>query len=154
MLRVNDLSYTYPGEGTPALDGVSLAARPGECICICGQSGCGKTTLLLAIKGLLREGTLSGDIDVTTPDEPGREGRDKVGIVFQNSETQILCSTVAEEIAFGPENLCVPPDEIRARIENALAAVGLNGFEQRNVERMSAGQKQRLAIASVLAMNP
>ena len=154
MLQITDLCYTYPDEDIPALSGVSLHARPGECICISGHSGCGKTTLLLAIKQLLRDGTLTGAVKIDITDGQTGPYRDKVGIVFQNAETQILCSTVAEEIAFGPENLCVPPAEILLRIRQSLAAVKLDGFEQRNVERMSAGQKQRLTIASVLSMNP
>jgi len=154
MLQINNLSYTYPDVDTPALTGVSVNARPGECICITGHSGCGKTTLLLAIKGLLRDGTVTGTLTVDAPDNLVKSHRDKVGIVFQNAESQILCATVAEEIAFGPENLCVHPDEILVRIRQSLAAVKLNGYEHRNVERMSAGQKHRLAIASVLSMNP
>jgi energy-coupling factor transport system ATP-binding protein len=74
--------------------------------------------------------------------------------VFQNAESQILCTTVAEEVAFGPENLCVPPEEIALRVQKALQAVGLVGYETRHVEHFSAGQKQRLTIASVLSMNP
>ncbi len=154
MLQVHNLSYTYPDEQTPALTGVSLVVRPGECICITGHSGCGKTTLLLAIKGLLHDGSTTGEITIDLPGNLALPHRDKVGIVFQNAETQILCTTVAEEIAFGPENLCVPPGEILQRIRQALAAVKLTGFEQRNVERLSAGQKHRLAIASVLSMHP
>ena len=154
MLQVNNLSYTYPDADTSALTGVSLNARPGECLRITGHSGCGKTTLLLVIKGLLRDGSVTGTLKIDAPDDLAELQRDMVGIVFQNAETQILCATVAEEIAFGPENLCVPPEEILVRIEQSLAAVKLYGYEHRNVERMSAGQKHRLAIASVLSMKP
>ncbi len=154
MLKVSNLSYSYPEESAPALSGISLYAGAGECICITGHSGCGKTTLLLAIKGLLHEGTVTGTVSVEAPGDPTEANRDAVGIVFQNAEAQILCATVAEEIAFGPENLCVPPDEIRERIGRSMAAVNLKGFENRNVERLSAGQKHRLTIASVLSMNP
>jgi energy-coupling factor transporter ATP-binding protein EcfA2 len=154
MLSVNNLSYSYPEGSAPALSGVSLHVCPGECICVTGHSGCGKTTLLLAIKGLLRDGTVKGDVGIDTQKDKEESHRDTVGIVFQNAETQILCATVAEEVAFGPENLCVPADEIRRRIGHSLAAANLEGFANRNVERMSAGQKHRLAIASVLSMNP
>jgi energy-coupling factor transport system ATP-binding protein len=126
----------------------------GECVCVTGHSGSGKSTLLLAIKGLLHDGAVSGDISIDETEDVANWHRDKVGLVFQNAETQILCSTVAEEVAFGPENLCVSPDEIGRRIERSLKAVRLEGFWERNVERMSAGQKHRLAIASVLSMNP
>jgi energy-coupling factor transport system ATP-binding protein len=154
MLRINSLTYTYPFENAPALVDVSLHAAPGECLCLTGHSGCGKSTLLLAIKGLLHEGTLSGTVSITEQDEFPGSFRDKAGIVFQNPDSQILCSTVAEEVAFGPENICVPTAEIGDRIRAALGDVGLDGFWSRNVERMSAGQKQRLAIASVLSMEP
>jgi len=154
MLSVKSLSFTYPGASAPALSEVSLDARAGECLCITGPSGCGKTTLLLAMKGLLHAGTLRGEVAVSAPGEPGETIRDELGIVFQNAETQILCSTVAEEVAFGPENLCVPPREIGERVRKALSDVRLTGFANRNVERLSAGQKHRLAIASVLSMRP
>lgn len=154
MLQITSLTYHYPDERWPAIDGISLRVEPGECLCLTGHSGCGKTTLLLAIKGLLHEGALQGEIRIELPDDHADTHSDRIGIVFQNAETQILCSTVAEEIAFGPENLRVPDGEISGRIEQALEAVNLGGFERRNVERLSAGQKHRLAIASVLAMQP
>ncbi len=154
VLRVKSLSFTYPGASAPALSEVSLHARAGECLCITGPSGCGKTTLLLAMKGLLHAGALRGDIAVGAPSDGGELGWDGVGLVFQNAESQILCSTVAEEMAFGPENLCVPPREIRDRILGSLRDVRLTGFGNRNVERLSAGQKHRLAIGSVLSMKP
>ncbi len=151
MLRVRELSYAYPGASRAALDGVSLEASAGECLCITGPSGSGKTTLLHAIKGLLADGGTTGEVVVG-------EGRDvageHVGLVFQNAETQILCSTVAEEVAFGPENLCVPAPEIAERVVEALRAVDLAPLWDRNIERLSAGQKHRLAIAAVLSTRP
>lgn len=154
MLRVKLLSYTYERGRAPALSDISLTANSGECLCVTGHSGCGKTTLLLAIKGLLHKGSLTGNIELDAPDRREEPFRDSVGLVFQNAETQIICSTVAEELAFGPENLCVPPDEIGRRVHSSLESVRLTGFFGRNVERLSAGQKQRLAIGSVLSMNP
>jgi energy-coupling factor transporter ATP-binding protein EcfA2 len=154
ILQIKNLCYTYPDADRPALFDISLQVSPGECICITGHSGCGKSTLLLAIKGLLHDGHLAGKIHVEEPENIADQHREMTGLVFQNAETQILCSTVAEEIAFGPENLCVPPDEIATRVESSLKAVHLEDFINRNVERMSAGQKHRLAIASVLSMNP
>ena len=154
MLHVKSLSYTYPGASAPALSGVTLEVRAGECLCITGPSGCGKTTLLLAIKRLLHDGAQGGEIEVGSPGGPRSSVQDEVGLVFQNAESQILCSTVAEEVAFGPENLCVPPREIEERVRRALDDVRLTGFANRNVERLSAGQKHRLAIGSVLSMRP
>lgn len=154
MLHVSALTYTYPEESQPALSNVSFQVEAGECLCITGPSGCGKTTLLLAIKGLLPEAGENSAVRIAGPEPDTEIVRDGVGLVFQNADSQILCSTVAEEVAFGPENLCVPPDEIHLRIVDSLNVVGLAGFQNRNVERLSAGQKQRLTIASVLSMNP
>jgi energy-coupling factor transport system ATP-binding protein len=153
VLTINSLTYSYPGASTPALADVSCTIKSGEFICLTGNSGCGKTTLLLAIKGLLRGGNRSGSIEIAAPASDDGWST-PVGLVFQNAESQILCTTVAEEVAFGPENLCVPPEEIALRIRMSLRAVGLDGFVARHVERFSAGQKQRLTIASVLSMNP
>ena len=154
MLKLVNLSYTYPDTTVPVLREVSLHADPGECICIAGHSGCGKSTLLLAIKGLLRDGVQSGTLSyganiLTETDRLGG-----LGLVFQNPESQLLCATVFDEVAFGPENLCLPPPEINRRIVESLTAVGLLEFGNRNVERFSAGQKQRLCIASILSMRP
>ncbi len=154
ILQLKNLSYTYPDADRPALTDISFQVSQGECICITGHSGCGKSTLLLAIKGLLHDGDMSGEILIEEAENIEEQHREMIGLVFQNAETQILCSTVAEEIAFGPENLCVPPDEIAIRVESSLKSVHLEDFINRNVERMSAGQKHRLAIASVLSMNP
>lgn len=154
VLDINSFTYSYDEDNVQACSNVSLSVNSGECVCLTGPSGCGKTTLLLAIKGLLRGGTSKGTISVNALENGNGESHSSVGLVFQNVESQILCTTVAEEVAFGPENLCIPSDEIGRRIDSSLGSVGLSGFVSRNVERMSAGQKQRLAIASVLAMNP
>ncbi len=154
MLLINDLSYTYPGEKTAAVSGASLHVHAGECVCLIGHSGCGKTTLLLLIKGLLHEGIVSGNIKYGDRFHPGEMSLAGLGLVFQNSETQLLCATVFDEVAFGPENLCLQPSEINARIYESLSAVNLLHFGNRNVERFSAGQKQRICIASVLSMRP
>ncbi|RQW89780.1 MAG: ATP-binding cassette domain-containing protein [Geobacter sp.] len=154
MISVHDLSYTYPEQDSPALCDISLQVAPGECICIAGHSGCGKTTLLLALKGLLPEGEQSGSIRSGGNALTREEILSGFGLVFQNAESQLLCSTVFDEVAFGPENLCIPPAEINQRIIDALSDVNLLELGNRNVERFSAGQKQRLCIASVLSMQP
>ncbi|MRR57925.1 MAG: ABC transporter ATP-binding protein [Deltaproteobacteria bacterium] len=154
MLEVTGLTYTYTGERLPALEDISFKVAPGECVCFCGHSGCGKTTLLLALKGLLREGTMAGEVRCGDGRPSGDDILSGFGLVFQNAESQLLCSTVFDEVAFGAENLCIPPGEINLRIVEALTAVNLLEFGNRNVERFSAGQKQRLCIASVLSMHP
>jgi energy-coupling factor transport system ATP-binding protein len=153
LLTIDNLSYRYPGASSPALSEISLTVGEGECVCLTGHSGCGKSTLLLAAMRLLRGGRLSGAISL--PGElGGAPGTCPVGMIFQNPESQILCTSVAEEVAFGPENLCIPPEEIGRRVEEALSAVGLAGVQDRSPERFSAGQKQRITIASVLSMHP
>jgi len=154
MFEANGLTYTYAGESLPALENVSFRVAPGECVCFCGHSGCGKTTLLLALKGLLHEGALEGEVRHGGGLPSGGDILSGFGLVFQNAESQLLCSTVFDEVAFGPENLCIPPSEINRRIVQALTAVNLLEFGNRNVERFSAGQKQRLCIAAVLSMHP
>jgi energy-coupling factor transporter ATP-binding protein EcfA2 len=148
-LQTENFSYCYPGTDTAVLHSLSFSLQEGECICITGPSGAGKSTLLLAIQGLLKGGRYSGKIRIDA------NGRSKPsGLMFQNADSQIVCTTVEEEVAFGPENLGFPPEETEGHVRNALRAVGLDGFEKRNVERLSAGEKQRVTLASVLSMNP
>jgi energy-coupling factor transport system ATP-binding protein len=153
LLTIDCLSYSYPDASAAALSELTCAVAQGECVCVTGKSGCGKSTLLLAVMGLLRGGTLEGSIKLA--ENPGEERWNcATGMVFQNPETQMLCTSVAEEVAFGPENLRVAPDEIARRIRETLSDVGLAGQEAHSAERFSAGQKQRLTIASVLSMHP
>ncbi|GFO69036.1 hypothetical protein GMLC_26150 [Geomonas limicola] len=153
LLDIDRLSYRYPGAAQPALNEICCTVSAGECICLTGHSGCGKSTLLSAVMGLLRGGRLSGRVSIARGMGAG-SGSCPAGMVFQNAESQLICTSVAEEVAFGPENLCVPPEEIGPRVLEALAAVGMEDHLGRNPERFSAGQKQRVAIASVLAMQP
>uniref|UniRef100_UPI0021F505E7 ABC transporter ATP-binding protein n=1 Tax=Citrifermentans bremense TaxID=60035 RepID=UPI0021F505E7 len=135
------------------MSGISCSVGQGEFVALTGNSGSGKSTLLLALAGLLQEGSLDGSVSLFIASDAAAMRRE-VGIVFQNPEAQMLCDTVAEEVAFGPENLCLPPDEVALRVKKALRAVLLEGEEGRSTERFSAGQKQRLCIASVLSMQP
>ena len=146
VLQMMDFSYAYPDTRVPSLNNASLRISSGECVCVTGPSGCGKTTLLMAIQGLLKSGQASGAVSLR------KNGwKLDVGMVFQNADTQILCTTVEDEVAFGPENLGFFS---RERAEDALRAVGLTDFAKRNVERLSAGEKHRLTIASVISMEP
>lgn len=148
-LDVVDLSYRYPGAKTDALHNISLSIRQGECLCLTGRSGSGKSTLLLAISGLLEGGILTGECRMD-----GGAAWPSIGIVLQNADSQILSTTVADEVAFGPSNLNIPAHEIDERVGRALEAVGLIGYETRNVEGLSAGEKHRLTLAAVLSMEP
>jgi len=149
FLEIHGMSYSYPAAKAPVLRDISLRIHAGECVCITGPSGCGKTTLLMAVQGLLKDGYRPDAVRI----HPSGFGLD-TGMVFQNADTQILCTTVRDETAFWPVNLGMPPDFIEDAVESALHEVGLAGFEARHVDALSAGQKHRLTIASVLSMRP
>lgn len=153
MIEIRNLHLRYP-DGTWALKGFNLTIREGEFLLLCGPNGSGKTTLMRLLAGLLRptEGTISMD-GIGKSNDAG-EIRHRVGIVFQDADSQILGETVREDIAFGPENLKLPPSEIERRVTKALQALGLEGLADKPCYLLSGGEKRRLAIAGVLAMEP
>ncbi len=159
-LVVRDLACRYADPPADALVGVSLTAAPGELVAIMGASGAGKSTLLLCINALvpsLVPATCSGDVRLGTRSLLGAEVGSlggQVAMVFQDFEAQLFSTNVRLEVAFGPGQLGVPPDEIAARVERTLALVGLGALTARDPSTLSGGQKQRLAIASILAMEP
>jgi energy-coupling factor transporter ATPase len=159
LICVKGLHFSYrdgTGRDISALNGIDLAIREGELIAIIGANGSGKSTLARHFNGLLRP--TQGDVwvnGINTRDPSGwREIRRKVAMVFQHPESQAVATTIEEDVAFGPENLGVHPDEIRRRVNGALEAVGLAGLHKRAPHHLSGGQKQRLALAGVLAMEP
>lgn len=152
-LRVVDLRFTYP-DSQVALRGVSLHVSPGEKVALVGPNGAGKSTLMLHLNGLLQ-----GDGDVEVAGLPVTKRnlpfiRGKVGMVFQNPDDQLFSPTVFDDVAFGPLHMGVPEFEVRLRVEQALAQVDMAGFEQRLSHHLSLGQKKRVAIATVLSMEP
>jgi energy-coupling factor transport system ATP-binding protein len=151
ILRVRDFSYTYPGSEKSILRNIHLEIDRGGCYCLTGPTGSGKTTLALALKGLLEKDGRAGRI--TGPAQPD-EGDSRVGLVLQNPETQLLATTVGAEVAFGLENLCVEPAAMPARVETALSLVALDKPLDYPVARLSMGQKYRLLIAALLVMEP
>jgi energy-coupling factor transport system ATP-binding protein len=157
---VRSLRFTYRGATRPALDGVDLEVAPGEYVAVLGASGAGKSTLCCALNGLIPHflrGEMAGDVRIFGRETASRsvsQLAEEVGLLFQEFESQLFCTSVELEVAFGPENLQVPPPEIRRRVSAALAAVGLAGLEQREPATLSGGQKQRLALAAVLALHP
>lgn len=155
MIEFQDVRFTYDGQRY-ALNGVTTRIRPGEFVCVLGGNGSGKSTLAKHINALLvpDEGRVQvGQWD--TADENLRYLiRSTAGMVFQNPDDQIVATLVENDVAFGPENLGVPADELRIRVEEALKTVGLSGFERNETNALSGGQKQRVAIAGVLAMKP
>jgi len=155
MIRLDKVSYSYP-DGTFALENISLAIKKGEFIGITGKNGSGKSTLALHLNGLLKP--QKGRVAIKGMDtrDPSKllEIRKSVGIVFQNPETQFVGRTVEEDLAFGPENLCLPPVEIRKCIDVALAETGFEEYRYRSPRTLSGGQRQCVAIAGILAMRP
>jgi energy-coupling factor transporter ATP-binding protein EcfA2 len=162
---VRDLHYAYPHAGggdevVPVLRGVDLQIAAGEYVVLLGRVGAGKTTLCMALNGLVPHATggrFRGDVTVlgmNTKRRPVADLARSVGLVFQDPETQLTQMRVEDEIAFGPENLGVPPAEIEERVSWALDAVGLSAYRDRSPLLLSGGQKQRVAIAAMLAMRP
>ncbi|MFN8204200.1 MAG: ABC transporter ATP-binding protein, partial [Solirubrobacteraceae bacterium] len=152
-IRARDLAYDYPG-GRPALRGVDLDVAHGERVALLGPNGAGKTTLLLHLNGLLHgRGALEvAGIDAATG--PIRELRARVGLVFQDPDDQLFMPTVGEDVAFGPLNLGLERDAVRARVHDALGAVRMQEAVDRAPHQLSMGERRRVAIATVLAMQP
>jgi energy-coupling factor transport system ATP-binding protein len=145
-LDLRGLTYAWPGAASPGLAGVDLRLRPGECVWLGGPSGAGKTTLLRAIAGVLPEaGSRSGCIQVAG---------ERPALLFQNVETQLLCTTVGDEVAFGLELRGIDAEGRERPVASALDALGLAGFECRAVGDLSAGEKQRVVLAALLALEP
>jgi energy-coupling factor transport system ATP-binding protein len=146
--------FSYPGSESAALAGVSLEVRAGEYVGIVGPNGGGKSTLLRLINGLLRAD--SGEVRVRGLDpatEPF-EVRKRVGMLFQNPENGLVAPFVEDDVAFGLENQGVPREEMRERVREAIRAVGLEGYERREPHTLSGGEKQRVALAGLLALDP
>jgi biotin transport system ATP-binding protein len=156
MIAIENLSHRYEGSKLPALDGLSLCLGEGEYVALIGPNGCGKTTLVKHLNGLLMptNGTVSVDGIRTTDKGRLAEIRCRVGMIFQNPDHQIVGMTVEDDVAFGPGNLRLPPGEIRERVDRALSTMGLGGYQGRHPHSLSGGEKQLLALAGVLAMDP
>ena len=153
MIEIQDLHLCYP-DGTHALKGVNLNISKGEFFLICGANGSGKTTLIRLICGLLKPTGGSIQIDGINGPYDSKEIRKQVGMVFQDSDSQIVGETVKEDVAFGPENLGFSKEEIQQRVEWALRVMKLEGLAEKPCYLLSGGEKKRLAIAGVLAMKP
>ncbi|MFO8060789.1 MAG: ABC transporter ATP-binding protein [Bacillota bacterium] len=155
-----NLGFSFPGEDDPLFAGIDLEVRRGEVVAVVGLSGSGKTTLCYCLSGiipLIREGRMAGRVTLNgtcTRDMSLPQVATTLGIVFQNPDTQLFFPVVADEIAFGPENLCLPPEEIEERIGLVLQKVGMERFRHRNPHQLSGGQKQLIALAAVLSLDP
>ena len=161
MLRTENLTYSYPAgeeneQPTLALDGATLAIERGSFTVILGHNGSGKSTLAKTFNAVLLPSGGRAYVDGmdTTDEKLLLEIRRRVGMVFQNPDNQIVANVVEEDVAFAPENLGVPTEEIRRRVDDALRTVGMEKFAKHAPHLLSGGQKQRIAIAGVLAMRP
>ena len=159
LIQVRGLAHTYHAgtpEAVPALLGVDFDVRAGECVALVGGNGSGKSTLAKHLNALLlpTDGHVLVDGLDTRDADAVWEIRRRVGMIFEHPDDQLIAAVVEEDVAFGPENLGLPPAEIRTRVSAALRAVGLEALRRRAPHLLSGGQKQRVAIAGVLAMAP
>jgi energy-coupling factor transporter ATPase len=149
-----ELTFSYPGSKVPALSKISFELRPGEYLGVVGPNGGGKSTLVRLLNGLLRPDSgrirVSGHDPATEPFEVRRH----LGVLFQNPENGLVAPFVEDDVAFGLENLGVPREEMRERVVRTIRAVGLEGYERREPHTLSGGEKQRVALAGLLAVEP
>jgi len=159
-LTIRGLSVSYPDRTARALDGVTETIEEGEIVAVTGPSGCGKSTLCRTIAGFIPSlvpADVSGEVWIgggRLDRIPTEAVAGTIGFVQQDADAQICTLRVRQEIAFGPENLCLPPDEVRSRVEAALVAMRIESLADRATPTLSGGEKQRLAVASILAMRP
>lgn len=151
---VEGVCFSYPGAESPALRGLSFAVGRGEYVGVVGPNGGGKSTLVRLLNGLLRPGSGRLLVAGRDPSAEPYEVRRRVGVLFQNPDNGLVAPFVEDDVAFGLENLGVPREEMRSRVREALRAVGLEGYERREVHTLSGGEKQRVALAGVLAVEP
>src|SRR5438445_1766333 len=160
ILRVQNLSFRYPEAGKFAVRDFELTIQGGEIVILAGPSGCGKSTLLRTVNGLIPHmytGEYVGSVSVggtKVSEARMSELAQTVGLLFQNPENQIFMFSVERDIAFGLENLAVPPDEIRTRVDESMRLLGIQDLALRAPHELSDGQKQRVALAGVIAMRP
>lgn len=156
MLKTENITFAYEEDAAPVLRGVSCEVRRGELVAVLGANGCGKSTLAKHFNAILlpTEGKVWVE-DMDTADENKLlDIRQKVGMVFQNPDNQIVATVVEEDVAFALENLGVPPQEMRLRVDEAMELAGIYKHRAKGPHKLSGGQKQRVAIAGVIAMRP
>lgn len=162
FITVDNVTFYYDSDDEQqnkiinAIDGVSLNVKKGEFIALLGHNGCGKSTMAKQLNGMLLPcgGTVYIDGKDTKDDEKTFDIRRQVGLVLQNPDNQLVASIVEEDVAFGPENLGIAPEEIRKRVDKALKAVDMYDYRTNAPYKLSGGQKQRVAIAGIIAMEP
>ena len=160
MINIKNVSFTYEQEDAPSLKNINLSIKAGECVLLCGKSGCGKTTLIRLLCGMLPDfynGVFTGSVSVKGIDPvtaPMYEIAKTVGTVFQNPRTQFYTVNTTSEIAFGCENFGMEPKLIRDRVYETADALHINALLDRNIFQLSGGEKQKIAFASIYAVNP
>lgn len=160
LVSAEDLTFSYSGSDTPSIRDINLSIEEAEFIILAGPSGCGKSTLCRCLNGLIPQfysGNLTGRATVMGQDvsqTPIHMLSQNVGMVFQNPENQLFSLTVEADVAFALENLGVPRDEMKRRISEALSAVGIEDLRKRSPFELSGGQQQKVALASILALQP
>ncbi len=159
MIEINNLTYFYTGEDEVrelVLKDINITIKKGEFVAVLGRNGSGKSTFAKHLNAIYTpsEGKVYIDSIDTSDPEKLWDVRSRVGMVFQNPDNQIVASIVEEDVAFAPENLSVPPTEIRKRVDDALSTVGMTEYKTHAPHMLSGGQKQRVAIAGILAMKP
>lgn len=156
MLKTENITFAYEEEAVPVLKGVSCEVHRGELVAVLGANGCGKSTLAKHFNAILLpvEGKVWVEDMDTADEEHLLEIRQKVGMVFQNPDNQIVATVVEEDVAFALENLGVPPQEMRRRVDEAMELAGIYKHRAKGPHKLSGGQKQRVAIAGVIAMRP
>lgn len=154
FIKVDNVSFSY--EDNKVLDNISLSVEEGEFVALLGHNGCGKSTMAKLFNVLLTPNSGTVTIDGINPktEDDVYEIRSRVGLVLQNPDNQLVATIVEEDVAFGPENLGIPPKEIRERVDNALKAVDMYHYRKHAPHKLSGGQKQRVAIAGIIAMEP
>jgi energy-coupling factor transport system ATP-binding protein len=148
------LTFSYPGGGQPALSEVSFELHPGEYVGVVGPNGGGKSNLVRLLNGLLRPDSGRVRVSGRDPATEPFEVRKHLGVLFQNPENGLVAPFVEDDVAFGLENLGVPRGEMRERVAQAIRSVGLEGYERREPHTLSGGEKQRVALAGLLAVEP
>lgn len=152
-IEITNLSFTYP-DGHPGLDGINLVVHSGESVAIIGPNGAGKSTLLLHLNGILRGDSAVKICGLLVVEKNLKVIRQRVGLVFQDPEDQLFSLNVFDDVAFGPINMGYKDVEVRKRVIQALNWVSMTGYEERSSHHLSLGEKKRIAIATVLSMEP